>query len=290
MLLGHYLYVLVFQDGKHFKVGVSSNNLERVKKLDAIYQVDHSKSFIVKSNKNGFIRILEREFLLLFEADEIGSFKSEGYSEIRNVKYIPDLIDILLLKHISWGIKLYELNSVLAEYPLQSVISERRKSVKTSTTRLLKVAQIAAVQKQVMGMVDLLISSVNSISCYEDRDGIRFNTIVSMKPYFNHNDSSWIYSKFRCLEWTYHFNERGGSTKLVGLLDTSCCAGDELLCCSFYFPDIRSLSIYKIASHALNVEILYDRGSGCHVDYFLDELKLKFFTLNNVNSYSPLNQ
>jgi len=283
MLLGNYLYVLVFQDGRHFKVGVSSKNLERVKKLDAIYQVDHSKSFIVKSNKNGFIRILEREVLLLFDADEIDSFKSEGYSEIRNVKYIPDLIDILSSKHISWGIEIHELNFILAKLNMQLVVSTGQKFDDINTGQFLESDQITLVHEQVKNMVDSLILSVNSISCFEGQDGIRFNSIISMNPYFNLNDSLRIYSKFRCLEWTYHFNERGGSTKLVGLIGLSNYVDNGMLECSFYFPHVISSSVYKIVSHGLKVEIPYDRGSVWHIGYLLDELKLKFFTLNSVN-------
>lgn len=104
-----YLYILPFKDKKHFKIGISSNSYSRIIHLDKIYDIDLENSFIVHSKKRN-ISILEKELLTIFEQDDVDNFLSEGHTEIRNVKYLNECLELIRNKHQNLSYKIEKLN------------------------------------------------------------------------------------------------------------------------------------------------------------------------------------
>jgi hypothetical protein len=97
----NYLYLLPFQDRKHFKIGISSNNFDRINHLNNLYQLDKEKCLMITSDKTTNIKILEKELLNIFENDECDEFSTDGHTEIRNVKYLNECVDLIKSKHIN---------------------------------------------------------------------------------------------------------------------------------------------------------------------------------------------
>lgn len=96
--MSDYLYILPFKDKKHFKIGISSNSYSRIFHLDKIYNIDLDNSFIVHSKKRN-IALLERELLMIFEQDDVDNFLTDGHTEIRNVKYLNECLELIQNKH-----------------------------------------------------------------------------------------------------------------------------------------------------------------------------------------------
>ena len=94
----NFLYILPFKDQKHFKIGISSKDFSRIKYLNKIYDIDFDKSFIVYSKERD-IKILEKELLEIFDTDECDKFETDGYTEIRNIKYFNECLQIIDSKH-----------------------------------------------------------------------------------------------------------------------------------------------------------------------------------------------
>lgn len=90
--MNHYLYILPFSDKKNFKIGISSNNLDRVIKHDNTYNIDLDSVVIIKGSKTK-VSALERTLLSLFPYKQDDKFLGkDGYTEIRAVKYLDDCL------------------------------------------------------------------------------------------------------------------------------------------------------------------------------------------------------
>lgn len=97
-----YLYILPFKNRPLFKIGVSKYNLERIKVLNRKHDVDYEKSLIVDCIDDRLIRGLETELLLIFPRQKkyVGV---DGHTEMRKIKYLPELLEIIKNKHPNLG-------------------------------------------------------------------------------------------------------------------------------------------------------------------------------------------
>lgn len=100
--MGRYLYLLAFSDGKLFKIGISRGNFNRVLKHWRAYDINLYESYIVTA-KNEVISAFERELLSIFP--EVDYNKCDGYTEIRDIKYMDEAIDIIKCKHVNLNVK-----------------------------------------------------------------------------------------------------------------------------------------------------------------------------------------
>jgi hypothetical protein len=107
----NFLYILPFADNKHFKIGISSNNFSRLKILNKLYQIDFTKSYIVYSKVSN-IKILERELLEIFDTDDCDKFYTDGHTEIRNVKYLNECVELIKNKHsnLKYDLQQFDVN------------------------------------------------------------------------------------------------------------------------------------------------------------------------------------
>lgn len=89
------LYILPFNNGSHFKFGITRcKNFKRIKSLNRKYGVDIDKSFIYRGDKRSIIliesKLKENEFLQVY--DYLGE---DGYTEIRNISELKNTIDVV---------------------------------------------------------------------------------------------------------------------------------------------------------------------------------------------------
>lgn len=101
--MGKYLYLLAFSDGKLFKIGISKGNFNRIIKHYRAFDINLYESYIVTA-KNDVISAFERELLSIFP--EIDYNKCDGYTEIRDIKYMNEAIDIMNNKHANLNVKI----------------------------------------------------------------------------------------------------------------------------------------------------------------------------------------
>lgn len=97
-----YLYVLPLKNRPLFKIGVSKYNLERIKVLNRKHDVDYEKSLIVDCFEDRLIKGLETELLCIFPRQKkyVGV---DGHTEMRKIKYLPELLEIIKNKHPNLG-------------------------------------------------------------------------------------------------------------------------------------------------------------------------------------------
>ena len=88
------LYILPFNNGNHFKFGITRcKKFKRIKLLNRKYGVDIDKSFIYRGDKDSIILIESK----LKEYDlQISDYAGmDGYTEIRNISELKSTIDIV---------------------------------------------------------------------------------------------------------------------------------------------------------------------------------------------------
>jgi hypothetical protein len=152
----NFLYILLFKDNKHFKIGISSKDYSRVKSLNNIYEIDLDKSYLVHSKKSN-ITILERELLAIFDQDDCNKFESDGHTEIRNVKYLDECLNIIRNKHL-------KLNYELTKFDYNNFINpnKRKKNKASSIERVDFIPEYMLIQYN--EMIELLSENVTRIS------------------------------------------------------------------------------------------------------------------------------
>ena len=124
----NFLYILPFNDGKHFKIGISSNGYSRINHLNKIYDINLNQAYIIHSVKNN-VKMLETELLQIFDKDDCDKFDTDGYTEIRNIKYLDECLSFIQNKHI-------KLNYILTKFDTKifNKITYSIKSNKPSNT------------------------------------------------------------------------------------------------------------------------------------------------------------
>jgi len=91
--LQDYLYILPFNNDRHFKIGVSSNNYNRVIKHNSVYNINYSKSLIVQASRDN-VRNLERILLSNIPPTVSDEYSGkDGYTEIRDISYLAICLD-----------------------------------------------------------------------------------------------------------------------------------------------------------------------------------------------------
>jgi len=99
-----FLYLAPFLNKKYFKLGISVNLNSRLKTHDRIYNLDYNKILVVEANKNKTISLIEQELKLIFPKANVG--KVNGYTEIIEMKYFNEVIEVINLKHKNLNIKI----------------------------------------------------------------------------------------------------------------------------------------------------------------------------------------
>ena len=102
-----YLYLLPFRDKPFFKIGISSNNESRIGLHHKNFNINLEESYIIESTNSRIITLLERELLCCFPISKWdNTLKIDGYTEIRDLEYLEETINIIKNKHINFGIKI----------------------------------------------------------------------------------------------------------------------------------------------------------------------------------------
>ena len=101
----HYLYILPFNDGKHFKFGRSSGNYSRLQQHNNTYGgIDFESSLIIEASKRVVIT-MEALLKISIKRDDKTVYEGlDGYTEVRDVKYLHNCCDHL--KHFQSSIGL----------------------------------------------------------------------------------------------------------------------------------------------------------------------------------------
>lgn len=91
----NYLYILLFNDKKHFKIGISTNNLRRVKQHNKTYDINYNDSSIYIGERKT-ISSLESLLLSITHRVDCTSFSNlDGYTEIRDIKDLGRCLHVL---------------------------------------------------------------------------------------------------------------------------------------------------------------------------------------------------
>ncbi len=101
-----YLYLLPFDNGEHFKIGISTNNDNRIKHHHWQFGLNLDKCLVVTANKDKTIVLLERELLNTFDDEIVNIDYSEfdGYTEIRDMSCFNEVVDLIKSKSDRLGI------------------------------------------------------------------------------------------------------------------------------------------------------------------------------------------
>lgn len=104
----NYLYILPFKDKKHFKVGISSNNMNRIKHLNSIYSLDYDNGFILQG-KEKKVKMLET--MLLSITNQVDTFiGNDGHTEVRSINDYDKVIEQISLYEDAFKLKKEFLN------------------------------------------------------------------------------------------------------------------------------------------------------------------------------------
>lgn len=120
-----YLYLLPFKNNKHFKIGISTNNFNRINLHNSTYNINLNNAYIVTSKFNKIIPALETELLCSIpESKTINEFKNlDGYTEIRDINHFNKALEIIGSKDDNLKIKIEKYNS------LNNKIKNKRKPI-----------------------------------------------------------------------------------------------------------------------------------------------------------------
>ncbi|GEM_PF-1331260 len=114
--MNSYLYIMPFDDKKLIKIGVSSNTLARLNCHYKTYALNLENAYIIEGKTNRVIKALETELLSIFPP--LGNLnESDGYTEIRKMKYLPEILSIIERKHPNLELKIkkykdYKINKI----------------------------------------------------------------------------------------------------------------------------------------------------------------------------------
>ena len=118
-----YLYLLPFKDKKHFKIGISSNNLNRIDKHNNTYGLIKEDCIIVTCEEDRHIKVLEKDLLSIF-SENISDFSGlDGHTEIRSIENLKKSLDYI--EH-----KSSYINFVVNKLPLKRKINKIPKKLK----------------------------------------------------------------------------------------------------------------------------------------------------------------
>jgi hypothetical protein len=112
-----YLYLLPFADGKHFKIGLSSNGDKRILKMDRAYKVLLDQALIVTSSKPRILKVIENELKISFEQCDHPYGTTEGHTEIRGIEHFEAAIDLIKQKHASLEIRISKYEDLVKQQP-----------------------------------------------------------------------------------------------------------------------------------------------------------------------------
>lgn len=92
----NYLYLLPFKNEKYFKIGISKDNINRIMHHHMSYGLDLENVYIIEADLP-IIQILEIELLHCFPKvkELIGTDKSSGITEVREIKHLDETLEIL---------------------------------------------------------------------------------------------------------------------------------------------------------------------------------------------------
>lgn len=109
--MSKFLYLIPFKNGLYFKFGISSNGFSRILLHNRNYEIDYSKSYIIKAESK-VIRFLEMELSCTFPgSDDIINkyYGMDGYTEIRDFIYFEEVLNLIKSKSISLNISIEKL-------------------------------------------------------------------------------------------------------------------------------------------------------------------------------------
>lgn len=171
-----YLYLIPFEDKKHFKIGISSNNFNRVRKHFKTYNAKESDCLIVTCKK-GFYSTLERELLETFQTPEIKCFSGlDGYTEIRSMGCFEDVLSIIKSKHKNLNVR---VNKFLDIIPREMVVDDkvRKKKVYPGLDK-----------ETLINSYNTFVKTINDIDSFvlkETTIDTGYYTITVKEEYFN---------------------------------------------------------------------------------------------------------
>ena len=134
----NYLYILPFNNGGHFKIGISSNNYNRIRQHNSTYKINYSKSLVVQASRDN-VRNLERILLSNIPPTVSDEYSGkDGYTEIRDISYLATCLDDIdyfksrLNLHIQ-SLKEEDICPILKS-PLPQKISRDQKNIQRRET------------------------------------------------------------------------------------------------------------------------------------------------------------
>lgn len=127
----NYIYILPFKDEKYFKIGISSNNLNRVNSHDNTYGIDKNKSLIFEGSKK-VIKALESSLLSICPPVDVFTGK-DGHTEVREIKHLEYCLDFIKFYESKGKIVNKEIN-LKEVVKLKKGTSNRMQSNKPITT------------------------------------------------------------------------------------------------------------------------------------------------------------
>lgn len=93
----NYLYLLKFKNNKYFKIGVSSNNYNRIINHQKQYNLNIEESLIFKGSKRD-VSVVEKMLLTAIKPSESINEEysgADGHTEIREINYFGDALKII---------------------------------------------------------------------------------------------------------------------------------------------------------------------------------------------------
>lgn len=136
---GLFLYLIPFNDGKHFKLGITqSKDLSRIKKLNQIYDVNYEQSLLVSASKARSIQLLEKDLLNIFSG-EVQKYKGkDGWTEVRPLSFFTDVIAEIKSRNSVLGLKIEPLNNYTQELNSKPVpyYKKKRKQISIDQKKL----------------------------------------------------------------------------------------------------------------------------------------------------------
>lgn len=204
----NYLYILPFKDKLHFKLGVSSNNYNRIKVHNNTYGIDLSKSIIVESSSRN-IRTLERLLLILCKEIDSNPFVGkDGYTEIRSISYLGDCIRDLNEYKDRLGLTIRKCpKSITSKQEIKN--SNKINLIKESSNIHDSINQMCAATNKLINLLDgnYTINSMghNTLSL-SIKDGAKFQSSKFMNDRANYGttiNSSSISIGFGAISYSY---------------------------------------------------------------------------------------
>ncbi|CAL2079540.1 hypothetical protein TD3509T_600089 [Tenacibaculum dicentrarchi] len=155
----NYIYILPFLDGKYFKIGISNNDLRRIKEHDSTYGIDKYKALVFEGKKR-VIKALESSLLSI--CPEINIFEGkDGNTEIREIKYLEYCMDF---------IKFYESKNEITRKKIDLTPVIKKPTKNKYSKRAVKTPYTTLTEEELNKFIDTIILFISDkkVECIKE--------------------------------------------------------------------------------------------------------------------------